>query len=162
MRIKLCFWLLLALVPFNVFGKQKLRTETDAIKTLIGITRIENIKGQRLSAVKGILDDYGIPIKCLLVEGTSPFVNPKGKSYVHRVVIGYLTLDEMNARIGTTKRRGMVLDIILEGPYDKDIEEFDKKYHLDVFDKEYNPERAFEQIKNMFTIKKIDCWYLDY
>lgn len=121
MGIKLCFWLLLALIPFNVFGKQKLRTETDTLNALMSITRIENIKGQKLQ----ILDTYGIPIRYFSLDCTSPFVDPKGQGYIN-VLLSYLTLSEMNSRVGTNKQAGIVLDITLEEPYNVNIEEFIK------------------------------------
>lgn len=160
MRIKLCLWLLLALVPFDLFGKQELRTESDTINALIGITRIENIKGQKLSVVKKMFDTLGIPIRYFALDGTSPWIDPKGKCYVERVLISYLTLDEMNCRIRTTRTKGLVLSVIFEEPYDLEINDFEKKYYLD---KENNPaQNKFDTIKDMFTIKKIECWYLDY
>ena len=160
MRIKLSFWLLLALVPFNVFGKQKLRTETDTINALISITRIEKLKGQKLSAVKRILDTYGIPIRYFSLDCTSPFVDPKGQGYINNVLLSYLTLSEMNSRVCTNKQAGIVLDITLEEPYNVNIEEFIKKHNLDVSDKKFPPDAKFDVVKDLFTIKKIECWVM--
>lgn len=159
-NVKYLFLLYFFLISLCVYGKQELRSETDTINALIGITRIENIKGQKLSVVKKMFDSLGIPIRYFALDGTSPWIDPKGKCYVERVLISYLTLDEMNSRIGTTRTKGLVLSVIFEEPYDLEINDFEKKYYLD---KENNPaQNKFDTIKDMFTIKKIECWYLDY
>ena len=160
MSVKLCFLLLFALSPINVFGKQELRTESDTINALIGITRIENLKGQKLSVVKKMFDSLGIPIRYFSLDCTSPFVDPKGQGYINNVLLSYLTLSEMNSRVGTNKQAGIVLDITLEEPYNVNIEEFIKKHNLDVSDKKFPPEAKFDVVKDLFTIKKIECWVM--
>ena len=158
MRIKLCFWLLLALVPFDVFGRQKLRTESDTINALIGITRIENIKGQKLSVVKKMFDSLGIPIRYFSIEGTSPWIDPNGRCYLERVQVGYLTPDELDDRVSNEQRWVLILDITLSPPYTVDITSLEKKYPLE--DERIDAATRLAMIQDKFTIQTIKCWYI--
>lgn len=146
----------------TVIAKTELKTEADTINTMIEISQIEQIKGQKLAAIKQVLDSYGIPIRYFVLDGTSPYIDPNGKSYIKEILLSYLTLEQMNARIGTKLPKGIVLTVTIEGPYNIDIDKFVEKYHMDVFDKAYSPTEKFNMVKDMFTIKSITFWYMDY
>ena len=56
-------------------------------------------KGKVIGAVFDKFKEYGIPIRSITLGGTSPWIDPNGKSYLELIEITFYTTEETTKRI---------------------------------------------------------------
>lgn len=151
--------LLLGLWVFGEsYAQPKSSAEADTMKVFQNLAEATGYEGKKLSAVSKYFKKRNIKIHFFSFDGTSPWIDPKGESYLKRVQVGYLTPEELDDRVSNEHRWVLILDILLEPPYTAKTGDLMKKYPLE--DERIDAATRLAMIQDKFTIQTIKCWYI--
>lgn len=109
--------------------------------------------GKKISAVIDVFLEMKIPIRFFEIAVTSPWIDPKGKTYVDRIVFSYSDASDMTnpARVS----RGIdMLYVEVEKPY-MDSQVFYEKYLMEGWNAPTQEKVMYLKYENQFVIKDI-------
>lgn len=152
-------FLLLGLLTWQIcYAQPKSSAEADTMNVFLDLAKTTGYEGKKLSVLSEYFKARHTKIHYFSFNSTSPYIDPKGKCYLKRIQVGYLTAKEMDYRVSNENKWVLILDITLEPPYTVDTDMLLHCYPLG--DTRIDAERRFAMIQDKFTIKSIKCWYI--
>lgn len=143
---------------FECYAQPKSSAEADTMRVFQDLAEATGYEGKKLSVVSEYFKKRNTKIHFFSYSGTSPYIDPKGRSYLKRIQVGYLTPDELDDRVSNEHRWVLILDIVLEPPYTANTGDLVKKYPLE--DERIDAATRLAMIQDKFTIQTIKCWYI--
>lgn len=156
-RIILLFLMSLSGI-LGCYAQPKSSVEADTMKVFQDLANAIGYEGKKLSVISEYFKKRNTKIHYFSFDGTSPWIDPKGESYLQRVQVGYLTSEELDDRVSNEHRWVLILDIMLEPPYTANLSDLKKKFPLE--DERIDAATRLAMIQDKFTIKSIKCWYI--
>jgi len=152
------FFLFVVLAVLECHAQPKSSAEADTLNVFVELSKKAGMEGKKLSVLSDYFKSHKVQIRFFSFDGTSPYIDSKGLSYLERVQVGYLTADELDNRVSNEHLWAMLLDITLEPPYNVATKSLLQRYPLG--DEQIDAGKRFAMIQDMFTIKSIKCWYI--
>lgn len=115
---------MILLLGLGIFGdsyaQPKSSAEVDTMNVFLDLAKSVGYQGKKLSVISEYFKARNTKIHYFSCDGTSPWIDPNGKSFLERVQVGYLTAKEMDYRVSNENLWVLILDITLEPPYTVD------------------------------------------